>query len=100
MPGAVKRLWRGETPLSEAFWTWAVLGGLLVNASTTGLSLLLLSHDLPILALAGSYVPSVPYNILVIVGVWRAADRHTGDRTFAETARVLVVVALSLLTVT
>ncbi|MDX1711495.1 MAG: hypothetical protein R3316_10215 [Rhodovibrionaceae bacterium] len=97
---ALKRLWSGDLPLDQAFWTWAVLGGLLVNIATSGLFLALMAQDLPILALIGGYGLSVPYNVVAMVGVWRAADRHQGDRQWAETARVVTLVGLLLLTVT
>ncbi len=100
MPDAIRRLWRGEMPLAEAFWTWAVVGGLLVNGGTTALSLVLVERDLPILAIAGGYLLSVPYNILAIVGVWRSADHHPGDSRHAETARVVTLVGLILLSLT
>lgn len=100
MPGALKKLWRGEVALAKAFWTWAVLGGLLVNGATTLLFLALTVRDLPILALIVGYVLSVPYNLLAMVGVWRAADRHSGDRAWAETARVIALVGLIVLTLT
>jgi hypothetical protein len=87
-------------PLGEAFWIWAVTGGALVNIATSGLFLVLMMQDLPVLALVAGYALSIPYNILALVGVWRAADRHTGDRQWAETARIIAVVGLVILTVT
>ena len=100
MTGSLKRLWRGEVPLAEAFWTWAVLGGLLVNGVTTGLFLALVSWDRPILALVIGYGLSVPYNLLAMAGVWRAADRYAGDRAWAETARIVALVGFVVLTLT
>ena len=38
----LQRLWRGELPLPQAFWVWAVIGGLLVNGATSALFLTLL----------------------------------------------------------
>ena len=89
-----------ETPLDQAFWAWGVVGGLLVNGVTSGLFMMLIAQDRPVLALAAGYLPSVPYNILAMVGVWRAADRHPGDRRWAETARIVTIVGLGLLTIT
>lgn len=28
-------LWRGDLPLADAFWTWTVFGGLIVNIATS-----------------------------------------------------------------
>ena len=49
------RLWRGELPLAEAFWRWAVTGGLLVNMVSSGLFLVLLANDRPVLALLAGF---------------------------------------------
>ena len=57
------RLWRGEIALPDAFWSWAVLGGLVINAASSALFLFLVMADQPILALVAGYAPSVPYNI-------------------------------------
>lgn len=94
------RLWRGELPLGEAFWTYAVIGGIAVNAATTVLLVVLVSADRPVAALVAGYALSVPYNILAIVGVWRAADRDDGPRTRANLYRIAALVGLTLLSVT
>lgn len=100
MPATLLLLWRGEMPLPRAFWGWAVLGGLLVNAITSGLFLVLVMADMPVLALLAGYVPSVPYNVLVMVGVLRAAGRYPGDRIWADAARIVTVIGLGFLTIT
>jgi hypothetical protein len=96
----IGRLWRGEVPLNGAFWNWAVLGGLAVNLSTTILFLVLISNELPVAALIVGYGLSVPYNILVAVGVWRSAARHEGDPRWAETARLVTLVGMIILSLT
>ncbi|MCS6891835.1 MAG: hypothetical protein RMK64_10235 [Rhodovarius sp.] len=96
----LSRLWRGELPLAEAFWGWAVLGGLLVNLSTSIAFLALLSGGQTALAFAVGYLPTLPYNLAAAVGVWRAADRHAGDPRLAQAARIAVVVWMMLLTLT
>lgn len=100
MPSTLQRLWHGELPLGETFWSWAVLGGLLVNGATSGLFLALVAWDLPVLALVVGYGLSVPYNLFVMVAAWRAADRYAGDRALAETARIAALVGLVVLTLT
>ncbi|MEX2616425.1 MAG: hypothetical protein WD767_10035 [Alphaproteobacteria bacterium] len=94
------RLWRGELPLFTAFWTWAVLGGLLVNILSSAAFLVLVSNDQPVLAVIAGYAPSLPYNLAVTVGVWRAAAHYPGERHWAELARIAVVVGMILLSVT
>jgi hypothetical protein len=62
----LRSLWRGELPLVEAFWTWAIIVGLAVNLSSSGAFLALMVADRPWAALAVGYGPSVPYNVLVV----------------------------------
>lgn len=96
----VVRLWRGELTLEVAFWNWAVLGGLFVNLVSSALFLLLLLSDQLIAALIIGYGFSLPYNILVFVGVWRSADRYTGDQRWAELARIATAIGILLLSIT
>ena len=94
------RLWRGEIALPDAFWSWAVLGGLVINAASSALFLFLVMADHPILALVAGYAPSVPYNIVVSVGVWRSAATYSGERRWADLARIATIVGMILLSVT
>ena len=54
----LRRLWQGELPLEDAFWNWAVLGGLVVNLATSALFLFLITADHPIAALIAGYAVS------------------------------------------
>lgn len=93
------QLWAGEVPLDEAFWTFAVLYGLLINVFSSLAFLALISADRPVLALLAGYGPSIPYNLLVLVGVWRAATRE-GPSAKADLYRILTLVGMVLLTIT
>lgn len=93
-------LWSGDLPLRESFWTWAVAIGLPLNLATSMAFLALMSADLVWPAFLAGYVLSVPYNVLVLVGVWRSAGRYEGDRLHADLARVATVVMMVLLTLT
>ena len=94
------RLWRGEAPLPQAFWNWAVFGGIAVNGLTSILFLTLLMYGQTVTAFIAGYALSVPYNIFVTVAVWRSAARYDGDRRFADFARFVTVVGMTLLSVT
>ena len=86
-------------PLREAFWTWAVTAGLLVNIVTSVLFLILIMQDLAWAGLLIGYGVSLPYNVVATVGVWRAAVRYDGPAINADLARgatVLLMAALSL----
>jgi hypothetical protein len=94
------RLWRGELPLAEAFWTWAVLGGLLVNVATTIGFLWLVMAGQTVAAYVVGYGLSLPYNLVATVGVWRAAGRAGTDARWADAARVAVAVGMTILSLT
>ncbi len=96
----ISRLWNGDMPLQDAFWIWAVLGGLAVNVVTSLLFVWLMMAEQPALAILGGYGLSLPYNTLALVGVWRSADRFSGDRRLAEAMRMITVIGLVLLSVT
>ncbi len=94
------RLWNGDLALPDAFWNWAVFGGLFVNIASSASFLFLIMADRPIAAFVFGYVLSVPYNILVAVGVWRSAERYTGERRWADLARIVTIAGMILLSVT
>ncbi len=93
------RLWHGELALQNAFWNWAVFGGLVINIVTTALFLFLITADRPISAFIVGYAFPVPYNVIVLVGVWRSAERFTGERRWADLARIVTVIGMVLLSV-
>ncbi|MGE0651779.1 MAG: hypothetical protein AB7P12_08525 [Alphaproteobacteria bacterium] len=96
----VLRLWRGEVPLFNAFWDWALIGGLIVNVSTTIACLILVMQDFPVAAVIAGYAISVPYNIFITVAVWRSAARYKGDPRWATAARVATVIGMTVLSLT
>ncbi len=96
----LRRLWRGEFALADAFWSWAVLGGLAINVATSAALLILIMADRPILAFIAGYAFSVPYNVIVSVGVWRSAERYAGERRWADLARIVTIIGMVLLSVT
>ena len=60
----------------------------------------LIAADRPFAALFVGYVCSVPYNVVAVVGVWRSAARHPGERAHAELARIVTLVGMILLSFT
>ncbi|MCU0983662.1 MAG: hypothetical protein MUC89_01815 [Acetobacteraceae bacterium] len=98
--GALGRLWRGEMPLADAFWTWAVAIGFIVNGSTSIACYALLIADRPIGAIIVGYLLSVPYNIIATVGVLRATRREDSDPALARFVRVIIIPVMVLLSLT
>ena len=41
----------------------------------------------------------VPYNVIVLVGVWRSAGRFSGERQWADLARIVTVIGMILLSI-
>ena len=62
--------------------------------------MVLISLDRPWVALLFGYAPSIPYNAVAAVGVWRSAARYDGPYAHADAARLVVVVLMVVLTVT
>jgi hypothetical protein len=94
------QLWRGELSLFDAFWNWAVIGGVAVNAVTSVAFLALAMQGWMLAAFVAGYGLSLPYNIFASVGVWRSAGRYPGDRRWADLARAVTLAGMVLLSFT
>lgn len=93
-------LWQGTLDLGEAFWTWAIFGGLVVNLATSILFLVLITFDFPWLAVLVGYGCSLPYNLVALVGVWRSSARYGGPKLHADLARGATAVLMVVLSLT
>jgi len=100
MTQLIKHLWAGEIPLRHVFWRYAVGYGLLANLVTHVLFLALISNDANILLLVLAFALSIPYNVFVLVAVWRSANLYSGPKPWADLARVATVIWVLLLTAT
>ena len=98
MTRLVKLLWNGDLPLREAFWQYAVFYGFLVNVLTDILFYALLVKDADAALLILAFVIPIPYNILVVVAVWRSAGRYPGPTKWIDIARVGTVIWIAFLT--
>jgi hypothetical protein len=74
----LRRLWGGLLPLGTAFWWFAIVWGTALNLAA-------------VLAVAVAALP-IPYNLLVLVGVWRSAGAYEGPRLLADLARIVSLV--------
>lgn len=97
---SLRRLWRGDIPLEEAFWTYAVLGGIAVNVATSFAFLILISMNMPVVAFVAGYGISLPYNLVATVGVCRAAAREDPASRGAKLYPLLTLAGMVLLSVT
>lgn len=87
----LKDLWRGQLPLETAFWRYAILYGLVLNAVATGAALVLILRDASIALAVILHLLPVPYSVVAMCGVWRSADRYSGPKVNATAARAGVV---------
>ena len=77
----LRDLWAGRLPLADAFWTYNVFWGLLLNIGATIAAFAILvawKEANPSVAAAFSvalHLLPIPYNAIVLVGVWRSAGR-------------------------
>jgi hypothetical protein len=97
-PGAIaatrgsyfKRHWRGELSLSHSFWANGVaIGfGCMVLVTALGEERLLMMWWLGLFLIADFIVI-----VWLTVGIWRAAGKYTGPRTWKVLARIAAVAA-------
>ena len=75
----IASLWRGEIPLARVFWEYAIAWGTLINLLCTGAALVVFVKAGPAWLGLLLHFAAIPYNILVTVSVWRAADRERAN---------------------
>ena len=73
--------------------------GLLINVVTSLAFLALLVTDANIALLAVAFAVPIPYNFVMVVAVWRSADRYSGPKTWADLARMGIVIWMVGLTI-
>ena len=96
----VVALWHGRLPLGRAFWAWGILGGAAVGLGSTLLAVILLTVDAPAWLAALAFAAHLPWNLVLLVGVWRSAAQPgvaSGTANLARLAMLAWVVVLSLL---
>jgi hypothetical protein len=100
--GGIPRIvefWRGGLPLGRAFWLWGILGGGFVSLFATLLALMLLAAGAPAWLAVLVFAAHIPWNLILLVGVWRSAGRPEVSRAHSNLVRLVIllwVVVLSL----
>ena len=92
--------WRGGLPLPRAFWLWGILGGGIVSLLTTLLALMLVAAGAPAWLAVLVFAAHIPWNFVLLVGVWRSAERPEVGHAAANLVRLTIlcwVLVLSLL---
>lgn len=78
----VKNLWRGELPLARVFWTDMLTVGTAINVGAMIAAIGLFLSGQVALGVVVHFAP-VPYNLLLLLGVWHAAQREASEWSFA-----------------
>lgn len=92
-------LWSGRLPLADAFWTYAIFWGFLINMATTLTSLGLVVANAPAWIAAAAHFAPLPWNVLVLVAVWRSAARPEVSENLRLVARSVIVAWSAFLTI-
>ena len=87
-------------PLDTAFWSYAVMGGVAVNVLTSFAFMILVVADKPVAGFIVGYGLSLPYNLIAIMGVCRAAAQDDADPAKAKLYPFVTIAGMVLLSVT
>src|SRR5688572_624320 len=96
----IVEFFRGDLPLRRAFWLWGILGGTVVSLSATLLALALIAAGAPAWLAVLAFAAHIPWNFVLLVGVWRSAGQPGVTPASANLARLAILawaVVLSLL---
>ena len=96
----IKALWSGDLPLPIAFWRYGIAWGLVINGITTVMTIMTVLANAPVWILVPVHLLPTPYNILVLVGIWRSAARFEGEPKWANLARMISLIGITVLTLT
>jgi hypothetical protein len=69
----VRRRLVGDVPLGDAFFYDMLIIGSLVNLAAGLIGLAMISADLPIWLAIATFLAPQPYNIVLLMSVWRSA---------------------------
>ena len=84
-------LWRGDVPLGQAFWGYAIVYGTIANIVATAAAIAAVAAGLPDAVAIGLFMVPVPYILTAVVGVVRSANRYQGPPMWAGVAKVAVI---------
>jgi hypothetical protein len=91
MKQRIADLWCGRVPLARIFWEYAIIFGSVANLVATLAALAAFAKGAPVLLGMLLHLLPAPYNLLMVVGVWRSAANYRGAQIWAALARVLIL---------
>jgi hypothetical protein len=87
----LRALWKGQLPLAQAFWEYAVVYVALANLLATIVAFAVVAADLPAALAVAVFLLPIPYILVAVVGVWRSAAAYVGPPHWASLARTAAV---------
>jgi hypothetical protein len=94
----VRDIWNGRLPLARVFWEYAIGYGTVLNLLATLAAFGAFTRHWPeATGLLIFFLPA-PYNLLMVVGVWRSAAHYAGTPIWPTLARALILVWAALAT--
>jgi hypothetical protein len=88
----VRDIWNGHLPLARVFWEYAIAYGTILNLLSTLAAFAAFSRQWhEAIGLAIFFLPA-PYNLLMVVAVWRSATNYAGRAIWPVLARALILV--------
>jgi hypothetical protein len=89
--GHLAALWRGDIPLGQAFWEYAIAYGTSANILATLAAIAATAAGLPELLAICLFLAPLPYILTAVVGVVRSAAKYRGPPAHASMAKAAVV---------
>jgi hypothetical protein len=88
---ALSALWKGELPLSQAFWEYAIAYGTTANIVATIAAIAAAAAGLPDAIAIALFLLPLPYILTAVIGVIRSSNRCQGPRSWADLAKAAVI---------
>jgi hypothetical protein len=89
--------WHGAAPIDRLFWTDMIIVGTLVNVAAAFGAVMLLGLKLPAWIAVAAYLAPLPYNVFLVLAVWRATEGLAGGAASGYRAGALVWLALAII---
>jgi ABC-type multidrug transport system permease subunit len=76
----LRRHLSGSIPLGDAFFNDMLIVGSLVNIATSLCGFAMIAADLPVWLAIAAFLSPQPYNLVLLISVWRSATRAETKR--------------------
>lgn len=88
--------WHGAAPLERLFWTDMLIVATLINVAAALGAVVLLGLKLPGWLAVAAFLAPLPYNVFLVLAVWRATEQSPANTASAYRAGALIWLALAL----